>query len=154
MNIYTSNPFGYRGFFKGEEKGLIKIYCKNNKQYYVNKVLKNEDEVLKYKICMSKTDKKSRCFLLEANEIVSETFLLLYTTYNKEEAENFLSYTKTKLFKFLLYLSFKGILISSINFKYIPAEDYSKTITDAYLYKKYNINEEEIKYIEEIVNQL
>ena len=34
-------------------------------------------------------------------------------------------------------------------YKYVPMQDFSKPWTDEELYKKYNLSEEEIKFIEE-----
>ena len=36
-------------------------------------------------------------------------------------------------------------------YKFVPAQDYSHPITDEYLYKKYDLSNEEIDYIEKTI---
>ena len=41
--------------------------------------------------------------------------------------------------------------LSKDKFKFVPMQDFSKSWTDEELYKKYNLNEDEIAYIEQII---
>ena len=65
------------------------------------------------------------------------------------EAENFLSYLRTKFFRCLVSIVKQTQHAARVVYKYVPMQDFSKPWTDEELYKKYNLSEEEIKFIEE-----
>jgi len=63
-----------------------------------------------------------------------------------KEAQNYINYTNTKFFIFLLFL-YK--LDANVPLKYLPWLDFTQEWTDEKLYKYFNLNQEEIKCIEE-----
>lgn len=97
------------------------------------------------------------------NSVCSQSYL--YAKFNTEiEAKNFIKYVRTKFFR-LLVSSIK-ISQSAPNrvYKFVPMQDYtnnsdidwSKDITeiDKQLYKKYDLSEEEINYIESMIKSM
>ena len=89
----------------------------------------------------------------DGNSVCSQTYV--YAPFNtKEEAENFVSYLKTRLFR---------ILVSSMKitqdalagvYHYVPMQDFSHAWTDEMLYEKYGITKEEQKYIESMIKPM
>lgn len=90
----------------------------------------------------------------------------LYYSTNKEECYHCSKYVKTKFVRYLILitLSKTQVSISSDRLKYVPAQDYtsksdidwSQSIQeiDQQLYKKYNLTEEEIAYIEQTIKPM
>ena len=47
-----------------------------------------------------------------------------------------------------------SIMISKESFRFVPLQDFSKPWTDEELYKKYNLTEEEIHFIESMIKPM
>ena len=71
-----------------------------------------------------------------------------------EEAQSFLSYTKTFLFRFLFSLGVCGTTLTKEFFRFIPDPvKYDHIFTDEELYKKYNLTQDEINIIESVIKE-
>lgn len=69
-------------------------------------------------------------------------------------AENCSKYIKTKFARFLI-----GILKNTQDFTrakagFVPIQDFSEEWTDEKLYKKYNLNQDEIQHIESMIRPM
>ena len=86
-------------------------------------------------------------------EICSETFFAIgpFNTYS--EAKNCLSYIETKFWRYLFKLYWSGMHVSYKSFSLIPLVDFNKPWTDKELYEYFNLSEEEVNYIEEIIGE-
>ena len=73
---------------------------------------------------------------------------------SKAEAENVISYIKTKFFHFLIGL--KKITQHTTNkvYGFVPMQDFSKPWTDEELYAKYGLTDEEINFIESMIKPM
>lgn len=92
--------------------------------------------------------------LATPGELCTETFLQIGTFKTKNEAENCITYIKTKFFRVLV-----GILKNTQHatqkvYHYVPLQDFSKPWTDEELYKKYKLNQDEIDFIEAMVKPM
>lgn len=87
-------------------------------------------------------------------EICTETFLQIGGFNTLLLARNCLSYIKTKFFRALLFYNRHSLNISKDSFKLIPMQDFSKPWTDEELYKKYNLTQEEINFIESMIRPM
>ena len=72
----------------------------------------------------------------------------------KDEAENCLSYIKTKFFRALLFYNRHSLNISRESFNLIPLQDFSEPWTDEKLYKKYGLTEDEIAFIDSMIRPM
>ena len=72
----------------------------------------------------------------------------------KEQADNLLTYLKTLFARFLIYMTVSSIHLSKSSFIFVPAQDFSKTLTDKELFEKYHINEDEISFIKSIIKEM
>lgn len=81
--------------------------------------------------------------------LATATFLKIGDFGTEGEMNNCLSYIETKFFRALLLYDRHSIHISESSFVLIPLQDFSKPWTDEELYKKYELTQEEISYIEE-----
>lgn len=92
--------------------------------------------------------------ILEPNEVCTETFLILDTFKDIQEAKNMLSYVSTKFFRFLLLQALTSIHITRESFCFVPVQTFTKPWTDAELYSKYNLSPDEIDFIESMIKPM
>lgn len=79
--------------------------------------------------------------------VCSQTFL--YVPFETDqEAYNFISYLRTKFFRILVSACKISQHTPSKNYRFVPLQDFSKPWTDAELYEKYGLTDEEIAFIE------
>ena len=76
------------------------------------------------------------------------SYLILFASNDEKKVKNFYSYITTKFARFLLMQAVSSINLSSDKFQFVPEQDWLKSWTDTELYKKYNLNDEEINFIE------
>ena len=92
--------------------------------------------------------------ILEPNEVMTETYLLLATFKDKTQAENCATYYRTKFTRLLISLTLSSMNITKDNFQFVPIQDFSKPWTDEELYAKYGLNEKEITFIESMIRPM
>lgn len=102
--------------------------------------------------------------ILPIGQACSVTYLCIGATNNKDNAENLLKYIKTRFVRFLIKQAISGINISSKSFMFVPLQDFtsssdidwSQSIADIdkKLYKKYNLTDAEISYIESTIKPM
>ena len=89
----------------------------------------------------------------EPNSVCSQTYL--YATFqSEEEAKNFISYLKTKTFRALVWACRIEQHLPNKTYRFVPLQDFSKPWTDAELYAKYELTEEEIAFIESMIKPM
>ena len=72
----------------------------------------------------------------------------------KKECLNVISYIASKFFRFLVLLK-KGTQNAAKGvYQLVPIQDFSKPWTDAELYTKYGLDEEEIAFIESMIKPM
>ena len=86
--------------------------------------------------------------------LLRETYLVAGVFNNKEYAENQVSYMKTKFFRFLVMLQKPTQHATKSVYSFVPVQDFSKPWTDAVLYEKYGLNDEEIAFIESMIRPM
>ena len=96
----------------------------------------------------------SKMRILEPNEVCTDSYLIAYHSRNKAFVQNCYSYMTTKLFRFLLLQAVSSINLSKDKFQFVPMQDFSKPWTDEELYKKYNLTQEEIDFIESMIKPM
>ena len=170
--VYSRNPFGFTCTFEGATKPFpnsIRMFTSKGWAYVgINDVGSNADIIGKWKAMMSKagaehagqSDSKgmkrviSRIGVLKPNEICSESYLILSTFERKEEAENLVAYMKTRFARFLLSAILLTQNIAKDKFQLIPLQDFTRPWTDADLYAKYGLTDEEIQFIESMIKPM
>lgn len=65
-----------------------------------------------------------------------------------------ISYIQTKFFRFLVMLKKSSQHAAASVYSFVPVQDFSKPWTDAELYAKYNLTEEEIAFIESMIKPM
>lgn len=169
--VKSRNSFSLPSNYKGSETksfDLISMLSSSGTQYILRKEILDRDNILdKYKViityAMSGGNKPSSdgdyqivssLKVLNPNEVCTETFLVLGAFDNIIEANNLVSYVKTKFFRFLLLQTLTSIHITKNSFCFVPLQDFSKPWTDEELYAKYGLTEEEIAFIESMIRPM
>ena len=74
--------------------------------------------------------------------------------FTKEECFNIISYIRTRFFRYIVSIKKKNQHAPKDVYQFVPLQDFSKPWTDVELYKKYELSENEISYIESIIKPL
>lgn len=129
-------------------------------------VTKGREFLGKYKVLMSKTgaehagepskDGKFRVLtksmkVIGPTEICTHSYFLLGSFEKDADAENLLSYLKTKFARFLILQSMTSINVSRNVFQFLPQQDWNRTWTDKDLLDKYDLTQEERDYIDSMI---
>lgn len=162
----VQTPFGLLSSFKAYKKtpfdGSIKVY---GNQYvgYIDrhKVLNNEHWINENKIYLPSAigsgDVSKDIYnpiYGEPNSCCTQTYLLIGPFRDKKRCENVISYIKTKFFRFMVSLKKNAQHSNRGVYQFVPMQDFSKPWTDAELYAKYGLTQEEIAYIEKMVRPM
>ncbi|NLJ17266.1 MAG: hypothetical protein GX355_00220 [Globicatella sulfidifaciens] len=92
----------------------------------------------------------------EPGSVCSETYLVIGYNHclSKEEILNIMRYMSTKFFRFLMGIKQKARSATRGVYQLIPLQDWSESWTDEKLYKKYNLTQDEIDYIESTTSSM
>ena len=93
------------------------------------------------------------------NSACSQTYLVIgydekRHNFSKEECLNIISYIQTKFFRFMVDVKKGTQNVSRDAYQFVPLQDFTKPWTDAELYAKYKLTEEEIAYIEDNIEPM
>lgn len=172
--ISSLMPFGlntsYRGQKEKSDNSQLRLYSSNDITYINrNEILKGHEWVDKYKIMISKTsaehagepgkDGKFRVIpssmqVLVPGEVVTHSYFMIGPFDDKITANNALSYLKTNFVRFLMLLSVSGFGLSKLVFNFVPMEDFNQSWDDEKLYKKYNLDDEHIAFINSMIKPM
>lgn len=177
--VNSRNPFGLPSNTRGEQYGEIHLISSQGNSYLPSDAIRLTHPLLKkYKIMMSKVtaehagepDKNgqfkivSRTEIIGPNEVCTDSYLIIGASNEKIVVENEYKYISTRLFRFLLMLAVSSINLSSDKFQFVPMQDFtensdidwSRSVADidAQLYAKYNLDEDEIAFIESMIKPM
>lgn len=87
------------------------------------------------------------------HSVCSQSYL--YAAFNtEEEARNFVTYVKTRFFRILVSAMKITQSAPSRVYKFVPLQDFTRPWTDAELYEKYSLTEDEIAFIESMIKPM
>lgn len=96
----------------------------------------------------------TKVYIMKPKEVSTATYIILGAFDNIIEAENYASYIKTKFVRFLVLQTLSSMHITQSNFRFVPIQDFTRHWTDEELYKKYNLSDEEIQFIESMIKPM
>lgn len=174
--VSSMKPYGLRGdFFKDPQKygypPISKIPIKNGysihgldnlkrKVMYIPKdyPLKITTMLDDYKIFITRNygegnfgDVPANPIIAGPGELCTETYLQIGPFKSQNEASNVLRYINTKFFRAMVSIRKQDQGASKAVYQYVPLLDHSKSWSDEELYKKFNLSEIEISFIEEMI---
>lgn len=167
--VSSRKPFGLPTNEKPKKEGTLFLKYNGGYGNYPDRlVTTGRDFIKQWKVITSKTsydhagqpnkEGKRQVFstieILEPNYICTETYIIVGVYNNKSDCENLVSYLQTKFVRFLVsQLSFSQD-ITKDRFAFVPTQNFSETWTDEKLYKKYDLNEEEIAFIDSMIRPM
>ncbi len=167
--VLPRRPFGIDSNDNGDPKGDIVYFSKNGfGRYQSDKVQSSTDIIPLFKTVVSKAaaehagqkdsngQKKilSKIEVLPKNSCCSETYLVVFSSKNEQDAVNAKDYLKTRFVRFLISCVALTQNISRESFAFVPFQDFSKPWTDEKLYTKYNLTTDEIAFIESMIKPM
>lgn len=168
--VSSRKPFGLTTNFKGKVKkstGDVLVYQNGGTGYITRKSISSGLELIdKWKVyagyAAPGTGNKdtyphriiSTPFIGEPQTISSETYLCIGPFDSKSQAESALSYLTCRLTRFLILLHKPSQHTTRKVYTFVPTQKWTKTWTDADLYKKYGLTASEIAFIEGIVRPM
>ncbi len=173
VNLMSSrNPFGLPTNTRGTDKktpGTVRIYSSQGTGYINrNDVQQGENYINQYKVMISRVtsehagepDKSgmykviAKMQLLGPEEVCTDSYILAYPTMDKNKADNFYNYLRTKFARFLLMQALSSINLAKDTYTFVPMQDFSKEWDDTKLYNKYGFTQEEIDFIESMIKPM
>jgi len=166
--VSSRKPFGFATNFKDfatiKSKRNLKIFTREGEFEIPQSAVKvNVDLVSKWKVIIAKAYGErgsypylitSKPQILEPNVVCTETYIVCGTYDTREEAENFVSYLRTRFVRFLIALRKNTQHITQARFKFVPDLEMNKSWTDEKLYKKFELSIEEVSFIESLVREM
>ena len=170
--VYPSNPFGFRTYIRGEKTdfaGSTKLITSEGIGFVRrSEITKSICAIDSYNVIMTRamsggnkpgTDGKyqivpSTMRVMNANEVCAETYICIGTFETKKEARNLRTYLSTMFARFLMLQAMSSIMINKDAFQFVPLQNFSKPWTDAELYAKYGLTDEEIQFIESMIRPM
>lgn len=156
--IFSKKPFNQSiklYYYGWQKEGLGYV----DKKY----IRKGQDLINKWKVYISKAygageeyphQILNKPFLGEKGSVCTETYTLIGPFKTKDEANNVISYIKTRFFRFIVFTLKNTQSASQKVYSLVPMQDFSEPWTDEKLYKKYNLTKEEIEFIESMIRPM
>tara|TARA_Y100000296_G_scaffold54041_1_gene61897 strand:- start:2745 stop:3698 length:954 start_codon:yes stop_codon:yes gene_type:complete len=156
--VSASKPFGLRTFYKGKDTGEVLLY-QNGGQAFCDlaDLLKNQSWTSDYKVlipyaygCTASFGAKviGKAFVADPGSACTETYLVVNRYDSLAEAENMVSFLKTKFARFMISILKKTQHGTRGVYRFVPALDMNKKWVDSELYERYDLNQDEIDFIE------
>ena len=173
--VSPQTPFGlvtsYKGSPKRVNKSDIKMYISGNEKEFkggcafapLSKVTKGAEMIPWHKVYIGEAygggmafphSILSKPFYGEPNTICNQSYLVLGPFAKQQVCENVISYIKTKFFRFMVLQKKNAQHAMRGVYQFVPMQDFSKPWTDKELYEKYNLNADEIKFIESMIKPM
>ena len=167
--VSARKPFGFESTFdsfisKGDSS-FVKIYASKKIGYLTKDFLipQNFNWVNKFKIFISFAYGAGEGYphqiinkpiFGEKNTCCTETYLVIGPFETEEITKNVITYIKTKFFRFLVSLKKISQHATQKVYQFVPMQDFAKPWTDKELYEKYNLTQEEIDFIENMIKPM
>lgn len=164
--VSSQKPFGLRTFARPDENGDLTLRWNGGKgPISSDKVTGGTELIDKWKVIVSrvlyehggKADKNGQSRILSIlemlgpKEVCSETYIVVDSYDTEAEAAGLYSYLKTKFARFLIMQATSSIMITRGCFMFVPIQNFAEEWTDEKLYKKYELTEDEIAFIESTI---
>ena len=161
------SPFGFNTNHTGnkqKQKDTDLIYFERQGMTYmpIDKVTRNLEQIGMFKLFTPKAAEDGKIpgkvigkiTIGEPGVICSGTYLMIGPFNTRDEMLNVESYMKTKFFRALVAINKISQNASYKVYESVPMQDFSKPWTDEELYKKYDLTQEEIDFIELMIKPM
>ena len=160
--ISARKPFG--DIKPQKQGGDIKVYAYPHDGYIERcKIIQHTSWIDKYKVFIAKAYGErgdfpymviGKPFIGKPKTCCTETYLHIGPFISEDEAENVVSYLKTRFFRFFVLFKKNTQNAARGVYSFVPLQDFSEPWTDEKLYKKYGLTDEEIAFIESMIRPM
>ncbi len=166
--VSSQTPFGIISSFKDYKtapfENAVKIHTVKGIGYISkDKIPRNQEWISEHKVYISKSYGErgsypyrflAKPYIGEPNSCCTQTYLLMGPLVSEERCKNLISYIQTKFFRFCVMLKKNTQDAMRGAYSFVPLQDFDESWTDAKLYKKYGLTEEEIAFIDTMVRPM
>lgn len=167
--VSSQKPFGLRTFFHGEESpdGMtdpIKLYGSQKVSWLERaEIPQNADWADDWKVLMSRVQGTSaavetqflaRPIVAGPGEACTETYVVAGRFTSKDEAQRYAAYLSTRFARFLVSLRKSTQDAARDVYAFIPDVPLDREWTDADLYERYGLTDDEIAFVESQVKEM
>ncbi len=180
--ISSRNPFGLPTSVRGRKEPFensVKLLSSDGESYISESEIKTGNSFVRsYKLLVSRITSEhagepasdgtfkvlSRTEILLPNEVCTDSYLRIGGNVKRSEIEAILKYVRSKFTRFLILQSLSSINLSRDKFNLVPLQDFTEKSDidwnisipeiDQQLYKKYNLSEAEIEFIESMIKPM
>ena len=92
-----------------------------------------------------------RTYVKPTEAVCTETYIVIDCFDTEQEAQNLMGYLKTRFVRFLVAQLATTQHLSKAAFGFVPVQDFKEDWTDEKLYKKYELTEDEIAFVESTI---
>jgi len=161
----TSN---YSGYTEKRQPGSVRFHAVAKTKRFSAwidraKVTKSADLIDTWKVLIPKAGSDGgkhlpdvvlgRPWLVGPPSVCTQTFLFVYVA-SESEASSVESYMRTRFLRFLVSLRKIGQDATNATYTWVPVQTWDRTWTDAELYERYDLTDEEIAFIESQVKEM
>lgn len=162
-------PFGIPTKVRPGKKGELTLISSGGRGPIPSDIVTaGQDQVKSWKVLTSKTSHDhaglpdqngtrrvlSRLEIIPPQTVCTESYIVVWGFENEKEAKNCATYLSTRFARFLISLLSYSQDITNKRFHYVPMQDFLYPWTDAMLYKKYGLTDEEIAFIEKMIRPM
>jgi site-specific DNA-methyltransferase (adenine-specific) len=168
--VSSRRPFGLPTNFHGSAnptaKKNIKLYGSGKVTWVgIEQIETNMEWVRKWKVLIPRASDgnenyplpiwdQSGPFVAGPGEACSESYLVASVAKSKTEAENIATYMRTRFFRFMVSIR-KGTQDNKASlFTFVPDIAMDKRWTDAELYARYSLGEDDVTFIESMIREM
>jgi site-specific DNA-methyltransferase (adenine-specific) len=167
--VSSRMPFGLGSTVRPEKSGDLLLRASSGiGKFPSSKVNVGHELIDKWKVLLSKAsndhggqadkDGKRKVFarieIAEPKTICTESYLVIGTYKNQIEADNMVSFLRTKLCRFLVSTTLLTHNISKSKFCYVPLLKMDQNWSDENLYDYFELNEMEVDFIESTIREM
>jgi|AntAceMinimDraft_12_1070368.scaffolds.fasta_scaffold06486_3 site-specific DNA-methyltransferase (adenine-specific) len=170
--VSSRKPFGLSTSVKGhavEKPGDLVLYKFGDPSFISDADVTNGHEMVdKFKVITSYVaydhggnpgkDGRRKVFskiqIAPPGSVCTETYLVVGAFDSRSQAENLVSYMKTRFFRFLVSLTMFSHHITRSGYVFVPIQDFARPWRDEDLYSKYKLTQHEIDFIESMIRPM
>jgi len=128
----------------------------------LNDIIKNRHFSKEYKLLVPKASPGddsyphlilSKPIISEPKSVCTETYVVVGPFKNRNRCVNIGNYMMSSFFRFMVLLAKSTQDVTKKTYSLVPIQNFDEDWSDEKLYKKYNINKEEIEFINSLVRK-
>ncbi|MEW1962357.1 Eco57I restriction-modification methylase domain-containing protein [Microbacterium sp. NPDC077644] len=162
--VSVRRPFGLESSVRGSDAGDVLLYqAGGTARIERAKVSRGVDLIDAWKVFIAFLASGSDAFphvilgkplVGVPGSVSTETYLAIGPFESEAECRSVVSYISTRFFRFLVLQKKPSQNATKKVYEFVPSQDFSRPWTDADLYEKYGITDEEIEFIESMVRPM